>query len=405
MKVLRFILLALLILIVIVGLGGFLFFWDTTRGPLPQTSGALDVEGLQAQVEVLRDQSGIPHIYASSTHDLFFAQGFVHAQDRWWQMELYRHIGSGSISELTGKVSTSYGNDLFIRTAGWRRAATRDAELLSEATRAYLQAFADGVNAYILNRPADDLSLEYRILGVTGVSIPIQPWTVVDSLVWGKVMGWNLTDSYGQELIRQELYATVGEGMTLDYAPAYPYGLEGDGAPTIVHPEDLPISEGTLSNPTASATRVQGNFGLRMAGGHTVGDPLAGMVSAGMDNGIGSNNWVATGTMTASGLAMLADDMHLSHSLPSIWYLVGLHCLPKTDACPIDLIGFALSPTPGVVVGHNDSIAWGFTNVGADVQDLYVLDWNPDNPLQYRWNGEWRDVTVIEETISFGDGE
>ncbi|MBK8026489.1 MAG: penicillin acylase family protein [Chloroflexi bacterium] len=403
MKVLRFVLLALLILILLVGLGGFVFFWDTTRGPLPQTVGALNVEGLQAQVEILRDDMGIPHIYASNPHDLFFAQGFVQAQDRWWQMELYRHIGSGTISELTGKVNASLSNDIFIRTAGWRRAAERDVEQLSEETTAQLQAFAEGVNAYILNRSADDLAMEYRLLGLTGVNIPVQPWTIVDSVAWGKVMSWNLTATFGRELVRQELLSTVGEEMMVDYAPPYPYGVEG--IPTIVHPEDLPISDETLTNPTAAATRVDGSFGLDVAGGYAAGGRLAGMVSTDGDTGIGSNNWVVNGTLTASGLAMLADDMHLSHSIPGIWYLVGLHCLPRTDECPYDLVGFALSPAPSIIVGHNDQIAWGFTNVGADVQDLYVLEWNPDNPLQYRWHGEWRDAELIEETIHFGDNE
>ena len=135
MKIIRLILLILLLLVVVVVVGGFLVYNDTMRGPLPQTSGSLNVNGLDAQVEILRDDWGIPHIYASTSHDLFFAQGYVQAQDRWWQMEFFRHTGSGSIEELTGKTSKLIGTDIFIRTVGWRRTADQEAANMSDAER------------------------------------------------------------------------------------------------------------------------------------------------------------------------------------------------------------------------------------------------------------------------------
>lgn len=402
MKILRLILLILLLIVVVVVAGGFVVYNDTLRGPLPQTSGNLSVAGLEAQVEVLRDEWGIPHIYASSSHDLFFAQGFVQAQDRWWQMEFYRHTGSGAIQELTGKNDDLAGTDIFIRTAGWRRTAELEVSQMDAAELAMLQAFADGVNAYILNRAPDDLALEYRLLGVTGVNISVEAWTPVDTVVWGKVMAWNLTDTTDYEYTRQAIYAALGETMATDFTPPYPY--ENADRPTILYAEDLPLTDASLNGSTPVG-KIIGDAAEPidpvMAGGVRSGE----YIFSGADPGIGSNNWVATGSMTANGTPLLANDPHLGIQMPSIWYEIGLHCLPVTEECPFDVAGFALSPTPGVIIGHNADIAWGVTNVGADVQDLYQITINPENPLQYEWNGEWRDMTVHEETIEFGDGE
>ncbi len=398
MRILRIVLLILLIVVVMIAVGGFLIFNDTTRGPLPVLNGTLNVTGLQAQVEILRDDWGVPNIYASNTHDLFFAQGFTQAQDRWWQMEFSRHVGNGAIQELTGKTISLIGTDVFIRTVGWRQAAERDFAQFSEQERVMLQTFSDGVNAYITSRSADDLALEYRLLGLTGVSITIAPWTPLDSVVWGKVMSWNLTDTYGEDIDRAMLIAAIGQAMYDDYNPPFPY----DSKPTILEPEDLPLTAeslttvygGNLAAMTVPSSR-------EVAGGVRRGD----WVSRGADVGIGSNNWVATGTMTVTGMPLLANDPHLGIQMPSIWYEIGLHCFPVTENCPFDVVGFALPAAPGVVVGHNANIAWGVTNMGGDVQDLYSLEINPDNATQYRWNGEWRDMTVREETINYGDGE
>lgn len=397
MKVLKIILLVLLLVVIVAVVGGFLFYNDTTRGPLPQEEGTLRLQGLDGEVEILRDTYGIPHIYASTPHDLFFAQGVVQAQDRWWQMEFARHIGSGSIEELTGQNDSVFGTDVFIRTAGWREAAERDVAAADPESLAAIQAFADGVNAYISSRSPAQLALEYRLLGLTGVDITIAPWTPVDTVVWGKVMAWNLTDTYSSELTRQSLTETVGAEMTEDFTPMWPYGER----PTIVDEADLPISEASLGQ-SAALTNTAAINGMQMAGNIT--GELAFLTGTSTEPNIGSNNWVSTGGMTESGQPLLANDPHLGIQMPAIWYEIGLHCQPVTDECPYNLRGFALPATPGVIIGHNDHIAWGVTNVGADVQDLYQITVNPDNPLQYQWNGEWRDMTVREETITFGDG-
>jgi penicillin amidase len=398
LRILRVLLLILLLIIVIVIVGGFLIYNDTVRAPLPQTNGALTVSGLDAQVEILRDDWGVPHVYASTPHDLYFAQGYTQAQDRWWQMEFFRYAGSGRIEELTGKNEDVFGTDVFIRTVGWRRASEADFSTMSDDMRAPLQAFADGVNAYISSRPADDLAMQYRVLGITGINIAVQPWTPVDTLVWGKVMAWNLTNSTPRKLTRQALYTTIGEDMTRDFTPPYPY--DGD-RPTILYPQDLPLSDASAATTAQSSAYVPGAPVSSVLAGGVRADEM--MFSGGM--GVGSNNWVATGSMTADGTPLLANDPHLGIQMPSLWYEIGLHCLPVTDTCSLDVVGFALAPSPGVIIGHNAEIAWGVTNTEADVQDLYLITLNPDNPLQYQWNGEWRDMTVIPETISFGGGE
>ncbi len=398
MKTLRRIILSLIIIIIVVG-GGIaytLFSW--TQGPLPQHDGQLQVDGLNASVEILRDEWGVPHIYASNPYDLFFAQGYTHAQDRWWQMEFSRHIGAGRIQELTGVNDTLMGTDIAIRTMSWYETAEDEiANIDDEQSLLMLEAFADGVNAYIMNRPAGQLAFEYNVLGVTGVNIEIEPWTPVDSVVWGKAMAWQLGDN-GGELYRSE----IGELLDPDsdrFAGLFPdYNLEEN--PTIVMESDLPLSDNTLSN---ANTDMMGIYG--------VDDTIAGGVSLlnhpllTKREGIGSNNWVAGGAITETGMPLLANDMHLAHQMPSIWYEIGLHCQPVTDECPYNVVGFQFPNVPLITAGHNDHLAWGYTDHTDDVIDYFLIEINPDNELQYRWNNDWRDMTVRDEMIRFGDSD
>jgi len=409
MRILRTILLVVLVIIALLAIGGVVLFNRITHNPLPQLNGQITISpqnvalasdsvaitGLQAEVEILRDNWGVPHIYASNAHDLFFAQGFAQAQDRWWQMEFSRAIGDGRIQELVGENADVMGQDVFIRTVGWRRAAAKDFEIYDDESKTILQSFSEGVNAYILNRAPGDLALEYTLLGLTGVNITIRPWTPVDSLVWAKVMAWNLSGNRSAELLRSELIDQLGQEMTDKFMPPYPY--DNPDKPTILQAEDLPITDSSL--------RVQS---LDTAGIVGVSQTLAGNITAAHtlfreERSLGSNNWVVSGSLTESGKPLLANDPHLGIQMPSIWYEIGLHCLNLSEECPYDVTGFALPATPGVVIGHNSRIAWGVTNVGPDTQDLYLMKINPENPLQYEWNGEWRDMTVYEETIRFGD--
>ncbi len=385
------------IVVVLVLIGGYAWFYNLTRAPLPQHDGELRVAGLNDTVEILRDEWGIPQIYASSLHDLSFAQGYTQAQDRWWQMEFLRHAGSGTIEELTGKNTDLLPVDIFIRSIGWRRVAEQEVKSCDSETMAYLQAFADGVNAYILSRDPGELALEYSILGLTGIDIQIEPWTPADSLVWGKVMAWDLGPSDNHEELRSTLYEIIGQEMTDQWlTPPWPFGKK----PTIIQPEDLPITESTLTSPVNNSTMPPEVDTLLLENIC----PNMHLISNDSSD-IGSNNWVVSGSMTESGKPLLANDPHLAAQLPSIWYEIGLHCQSVGGEVPFDVTGFAFSPTPGIIIGHNNYIAWGVTNAGPDVYDLYSIRVNPDNPLQYEWNGEWRDMTLHEETIHFGDGE
>lgn len=385
-----------ILLVVLVGAGAFTIY-QWTRGPLPQHNGELTLAELNDTVEVLRDRWGVPHIYASTMHDLRFAQGFVQAQDRWWQMEFFRRTGRGEIQQLTGRNAALMGTDIFIRTAGWRRAAERDWEAMPDDIRAQLQAFADGVNAYITERPAGQLAMEYNILGITGVDIPIEPWTPIDSIVWTKAMAWDLSGSgRGEELERSRLLENFDQAMVDAFAVEFPFGEK----PTIIMPEDLPEA----GEPFAPVPDRE-TAGLVGLDSHMAGNYDGAGVLFGMGDGIGSNNWVVDGSLSSTDMPLLANDPHLGIQMPSIWYEVGLHCQPVTDECPVSVRGFTFSPSPAVVIGHNGRIGWGVTNVGWDVLDLYALEINPENELQYRWNDEWRAITVHEEDIRFGNSD
>jgi penicillin amidase len=396
-KIIQIVLPIIAVIIILPPVAGYAWFHNISRAPLPQHSGELNVAGLQDNVEILRDEWGIPHIYATNLHDLFFAQGYTQAQDRWWQMEFWRHVGSGSIGELVGKKDSLIGTDMFIRTLGWRHVAEQEVKTCDEQALSRLQAFSDGVNAYIMNRGPSKLALEYSVLGMTGVKFKIEPWTPADSLVFAKMMAWDLGPSENHEQDRATLYELLGQEMADQLlTPPWPYGTR----PTILQPEDLPVSSRTGFTQTVSENK---HIDINTM----VADNPLPSINLLFDSGegIGSNNWVVSGKMTQSGMPLLANDPHLGIQMPSIWYEIGLHCHPANGESPLDVVGFTFAVTPGIIIGHNNSIAWGVTNVGPDVFDLYQIHVNPDNPLQYEWNGEWRDMTVRDETLTFGDGK
>jgi len=360
----------------------------------PETT-VLTAPGLRAPVEIVRDARGVPHIYAANPHDLFFAQGYVQAQDRWWQMEWWRHTARGQLGELAGRALL--GTDIMLRTFGFEQVVARElAEVYDAQTLGYLQAFADGVNAYIAGRVPGALAMQYNALRLAGVAVEVKPWTPDDSLLWGKMMALGLTGSGMRlELLMAALLEKLSPEMAYEYAVPYPYGEK----PTILRPDELPAAAASAAH-TAPAVSI--GIDTPLAGG--VSASFAADVGLGSGLSLGSNSWVISGARTASGLPLLANDTHMGVQMPSTWYEVGLHCQPLNADCPFSVRGFAFSPTPGVVIGRTPRIAWGFTNSQADVQDLYIVRVNPDNPLQYEWDGVWRDMTAREETIRFGDG-
>jgi penicillin G amidase len=396
MRTLQRLLIGLIVLVIALVVAGALYINDTLRRPLPQLSGEMTLPGLDADVEIIRDAMGVPRIYADTSHDLFFAQGYVQAQDRWWQMEFFRHIGRGEVQELTGQSDALTGTDIYIRVTGWRDSAEKDLAEFDEDTLDVLQAFADGVNAYLDSRSPGQLAVEYSILGLTGVNIPVRPWEMLDSVVWTKVMANDLTGNADVETVYAALMETLGPDMVADLFVPYPY----DRHPTVIGVDDLPDLDPSVAR--ATPVPASGPAGTsQFAGGF---DASRGLAFA-KGEGIGSNNWVVSGDRTESGSPLLANDPHLGIQMPSIWYQIGLHCRQISAECPYNVTGFAFSPTPAVVVGFNDHIAWGVTTNPWDTQDLYMLEINPDNELQYRWNDGWRDMTVRTEVIRYGDSD
>ncbi len=393
-RILSTVLVVILALLIIIPLGVVVGINNAKPQSFPQTDGELRLAGLDGPVDVYRDNMGIPHIYATTLHDLFMVQGYVHAQDRFWQMDFWRHIGSGRLSEMFGKGQLK--TDMFLRTLGWRQIAEQEYASLPAESKAILDSYSDGVNAYIQSRSGADLSLEYVVLGALTPSYQPEPWTPIHSLTWAKAMAWDLRGNMGAEIERAVLSKTLTPEQLADLYPKYP-----DDHPVIV----TKIGDSAYSAPqTASSQKsdveaLLGSVRFESAAANlALLDPLLGPSGP----AIGSNSWAVSGTRTTTGKPLLANDPHLGIQMPSIWYQVGLHCAPKSDACPYEVAGFSFAGVPGVVIGHNDHIAWGFTNTGPDVMDLYVLKVNPDNPNQYEYNGAWIDFQTRTEKIAIG---
>jgi penicillin amidase len=349
----------------------------TVRRSFPALSGNLLVSGLKGPVDIFRDSYGVPHIYADNPEDLFEAQGYTQAQDRFYEMDFRRHLAAGRLSELYGPSQVQ--TDAYVRTLGWRRVAEQELPLLSASTRRYLDAYAAGVNAFIHGKPAADLSLEYSLLGLQGLDYVPEDWTPVDSLSWLKVLAWNLSSNMNQEAELAIMTAKVGAGRAVELFPDYPIegfepivtrgtveGKTFDPTATRVpaRPAPLGLSQDQLRRgvPGLAKTAMIDNGLLQLLG------------NSGMGGELGSNSWAVAGTHTASGKPMLANDPHLETSIPSTFAQLGLHCRVLYEDCPFDVSGFSLASVPGVVIGKNTKIAWGLTTSYLDVQDLYLED-------------------------------
>lgn len=365
----------------------------TVRRSFPQTGGELVVDGLSAPVDVLRDEYGVPQLYADTAEDLFFAQGFVHAQDRFFEMDVRRHVTAGRLAELVGDGGLE--TDVYVRSLGWYDVAAEEVALLSPSARAYLEAYADGVNAYVRDRAPAELSLEYAVLGLTGPDYVPEPWTPTDSLAWLKALAWDLRSNATDEIARSIAAGAVGTELAEQLYPAYPtrerppildtgtvvggrFDPEASSRPRFARPP--------LPAPVLAA--VSGDLAAVAARGARVPELL------GTGEGVGSNSWVLAGEHTASGAPILANDPHLANAMPGIWEQMGLHCRDVTPSCPFDVSGTTFSGLPGVVIGHTDRVAWGLTTMYADVADLYVERVRGD---EYLYDGEWLQMSVREE--------
>ncbi len=365
------------------------------RRSFPQVEGEIHIPGLDGAVDVYRDGMGIPHIYATTLHDLFLAQGYVHAQERFWQMDFWRHMGSGRLAEMFGQSQVE--TDTFLRTLGWRKVAEQELEVYDQDSLDIMNAYTEGVNAYLADHSGTDLSLEYGVLKLLTPDYQPEPWQPVHSLTWGKAMAWDLRGNVDEEIERAILLKTLTAEQVDELFPPYPSD----------HPVIVPAIGENVSADHWSPVTVDWSLPVPVSQLANVSDHLAALDSflGPSGAGIGSNSWAVSGERTATGMPLLANDPHLSIQMPSIWFQIGLHCRPQTTECPLEMAGFSFAGVPGVIIGHNDRIAWGLTNVGPDVMDLYVEKINPDNPNQYEYNGQWLDMDVRTETITVGGGK
>jgi penicillin G amidase len=361
--------------------GGGLALW--LRRALSRAEGRVKVTGLQAGVEVLRDRWGVPHIYARSERDLFFAQGYLHAHDRLWQLELQRRLAAGRLAEIVGEQALPV--DRFFRVLGLYRAAEAGVAALGPDSRPALEAYVTGVNAGI-EAQRGRWPVEFRLLG-------IQPeaWKLADSLSWVKVMAWNLGCNWASELIRTRLAAHLGPELAADLEPPYPAG-----GPILVQGEGLP--PGAASPPNgwggpALEEALRRTLPLWRPG--EAARHVAQELAQGLRQAPGnSNQWVVAGERTASGRPILANDTHLLLQLPAAWY--------QNHLCGggLHVSGVSLPGVPGIVVGHNEDVAWGITIAWHDDQDLYVERLHPENPHRYEFQGGWLDAEVRREEIA-----
>ncbi len=337
-------------------LGAFFYL----RQSLPQTTGSVTLPGLARPVEILRDRYAIPHIYAASIADAFYGLGFVHAQDRLWQMEMSRRIGAGRLAEALG--AAALPQDRFLRTLGVRRAAEANLRGFDADTRLRLAAYAAGVNAFLATKPV--LPVEFWLTGVKP-----EAWSEVDSVSWLKMMAWTLGGNWRSELLRLQLSKTLPTARIQELLPPYP----GDVAPPL---PDLKAFYGAMEQPAVRLAETPRAYGL---------PPESGV------EGLGSNSWALSGARTESGKPLLANDPHLGLTAPPVWYFAHLH------APGLDVIGATLPGVPGVLVGRNQRIAWAVTNTGPDVQDLYLE--KLDNSGRYLAPDGPRPFAVFKESI------
>jgi penicillin amidase len=396
----------LLILAVVAG-GAYVYL----RQSLPTTSGEIAVAGLSGPIEIIRDADAIPHIFASTRLDALYGLGYVHAQDRLWQMEFQRRIGHGRLSEVFGSATIS--QDRFLRTVGFGRAARSAWDRLPDAARRQVDAYVAGVNGFISTHHGRLLPPEFTLL-----RFEPEPFTGPDVLVWVKMMAWDLSANYSLELMRHDIAARVGVDRMADLLPPYPAnGL------SIVPPSTLPEAEGAAAatdvvrtsrsaatgRPNPSTSSGSSRAKSKDEGLHYDDQPwsaaFAGSLSAGnavvrdllliggTTEALGSNNWVVDGTLTASGKPLLANDPHLGTHIPSLWYLAHM------SAGEFDVIGATLPGAPAVAIGRNRFIAWGETNVAADVEDLFLERIDPSGKSA-EFRGAQEPIQIVSETIA-----
>ncbi len=359
-----------------------LFFWRV-RAPLPLTSGTVAVDGLRGRVEIIRDLDDIPHIRAGDEADALYGLGYVHAQDRLWQMEFQRRVAQGRLSEVVGPEGLPA--DRLLRTIGLMRAAREAWPKIDGRSRALIEAYVAGINAFLADHYGGGLPVEFALMRTSP-----EPWTGEDVVAWQKTMAWQLSANWRDELLRVQLAARVGEDGAARLMPSYT-----PGGPVILPPDarlrSEPIGPGLPAaglQPPGTAAGVAADLAALSAIVATlaVAPPFEG----------GSNNWVVSGARSATGKPLLANDPHLAGQAPAVWYLA------HVSGGALDAIGATLPGVPGVMIGRNQRIAWGITALLGDVQDLYVERVNTRDQAEF--GGALEPVRIARETIKVRGG-
>lgn len=381
--------LVLLLLAAVLVAGGFLAV-HLLRS-LPQLDGSVHLRGLSAPATISRDAADVTHIEGATALDTWRALGFVHAQERGWQLEFNRRLMRGELSEILG--AATLGTDKLMRTLGIIGMAQKQLQGLSSATQAALQAYSEGIQS-AWQSGAVRPSPEFKLLGTVAGGPKGQAWSPEDSLGWALMMALDLGGNWGQEVARLSASQVLNNEQLWQLLPPYP----GEKPATTVDLPALYADLGVFAPKDKTVTRdTPAPHGLAQWSNDWVRD-------VGILEGKGSNNWVVPGSRTVSGKPLLANDPHLALSSPAIWYFARLKSpageLPGGHRHPaLDVIGATLPGLPFVVLGRTSGVAWGFTNTGPDVQDLYLEQLDASRPGQYRTPTGWAAFEERAETI------
>ena len=346
---------------------------------------AIQIQGIKARVTIRRDERGIPYVEAQNDEDLYFGQGYATASDRLWQMDLFRRTARGELAEVltAGPNNIALDQDKLHRTYGFSQTAEAEFAKASPQTRAILEAYARGVNAYASSLDPKSMPPEFQILQYS-----FRPWTPVDSFVVGKIFFEALSDTWRLDVMRQALSVLPAEKRaellpSISPLDVLVYGKDSQSRAKSAETKPESVSPETLA-------RLAHNQAIAAAALDRIGFHAEALAA--------SNNWVVSGKRTVTGKPLLANDPHLRATAPSIWYMV------QMSAPGVRVAGVSSAGLPGVVIGHNDRIAWGFTNVGPDIQDLYIEKFDPDNPKRYQTPSGWQDAVVRREEIKVRKG-
>jgi len=359
LKVLVGLVVFVVVLLAVATVGGYLYLSRS----LPVTSGTVKVAGLQNSVEVVRDADAVAHIFASNELDMYRGLGYVHAQERLWQMEMQRRVASGTLAEIFGPSAIS--SDRLLRTIGLQRAAESAWQQLPADTQKIVEAYVGGINEYINSRSGSGFAPEFNMIGFTP-----RPWKPADVLAGLKLLAWQLDNiSYSTELLHADLINKVGAERAQQLMPEY-----SDAEPVI----------------------MTGNYSRMVDAADKIGE-LTNGVGTVNHGGLGSNAWVISGAKSVTGAPILANDPHLGSSIPTVWYLAHL------KAGDTDVIGATIPGLPFVVTGRNRHIAWGVTHLVADVQDVYREKLDAEGKTA-EFKGQAEPLRYVEEKIRVKGG-